>query len=86
MFSIGWYSGSYGYHGDDGKKFKGYVIDKIYGPLFTTGDTVGVGINNFNNTIFFTNNGIHLGKKVFLIYHLIFTLLCFIISKFVAKT
>ncbi|CAB4433533.1 unnamed protein product [Rhizophagus irregularis] len=57
----GWDYKSYGYHGDDGKKFASSGKGSIYGPTYTTGDTVGVGINFFNNTMFFTKNGIHLG-------------------------
>ncbi|CAI2171850.1 8375_t:CDS:2 [Funneliformis geosporum] len=59
---IGWDYNSYGYHGDDGKKFTSHIAGRKYGPLFTTGDTIGVGINFLNRTIFFTKNGIHLGK------------------------
>jgi len=33
-----------------------------YGPPFTTGDTVGCGINFFNGTAFYTKNGICLGE------------------------
>ncbi|CAG8621324.1 15258_t:CDS:2 [Funneliformis mosseae] len=54
----GWNCKSYGYHGDDGKS---YYTGEKYGPVFTTGDTIGVGINFLNNTIFFTKNGLHLG-------------------------
>ncbi|RIA97846.1 concanavalin A-like lectin/glucanase domain-containing protein [Glomus cerebriforme] len=60
----GWDFKSYGYHGDDGYKFASQSRGSLgegYGPLFTSGDTIGVGINFFNDTIFFTKNGIHLG-------------------------
>ncbi|CAB4384715.1 SPRY-domain-containing protein [Rhizophagus irregularis] len=58
----GWNERSYGYHGDDGLKFisdgnRGYD----YGPLYTTDDTIGCCVNFFNNTCFYTKNGIHLG-------------------------
>lgn len=36
-------------------------ITKQYGPKFTKGDTIGCGVNNYNNTVFFTKNGIPLG-------------------------
>ncbi|CAG8641440.1 12595_t:CDS:2 [Rhizophagus irregularis] len=32
-----------------------------YGPLYTTDDTIGCCVNFFNNTCFYTKNGIHLG-------------------------
>ncbi|GET00325.1 glucose-induced degradation complex subunit VID30 [Rhizophagus clarus] len=57
----GWDYRSYGYHGDDGQKFASSGKGSSYGPTFTTGDTIGVGINFYNNTMFFTKNGIHLG-------------------------
>ena len=58
---IGWYNNnSWGYHGDDGM-----FCGKIYGPLFTTGDTIGCCFNSKNNMIFYTKNGVHLGSYYF---------------------
>ncbi|RHZ84509.1 hypothetical protein Glove_80g44 [Diversispora epigaea] len=57
----GWDYKSFGYHGDDGMKFSSSGVGVSYGPLFTTGDTIGVGINFFNRTAFYTKNGIHIG-------------------------
>ena len=39
----GWRSRSYGYHGDDGKKFENGISHrgKVYGPTFTTNDIIG---------------------------------------------
>ena len=42
----GWRLHSYGYHGDDGKKFKGTAYGggnrgRAYGPTFTTNDVIG---------------------------------------------
>ncbi|KAG0171165.1 hypothetical protein DFQ29_008975 [Apophysomyces sp. BC1021] len=57
----GWDEGSWGYHGDDGHSFAGCGIGKGYGPSFTTGDTVGCGVNFADNTAFYTKNGMFLG-------------------------
>ncbi|CAG8675979.1 14930_t:CDS:2, partial [Acaulospora morrowiae] len=57
----GWDYKSFGYHGDDGKRFNSSGSGDPYGPLFTTGDTIGVGLNFFEGTSFYTKNGVHLG-------------------------
>ena len=49
-----WEPNSYGYHGDDGKKFHANGGGEDYGPLFTTGDIVGAGIHIQRQEIFFT--------------------------------
>ena len=55
---------SWGYHGDDGKKFannsnySGKKYNEGYGP----GDTVGCGVNFTDGTIFYTKNGTLLRK------------------------
>ncbi|KAG0575397.1 hypothetical protein KC19_5G001400 [Ceratodon purpureus] len=53
----GWEVNSYGYHGDDGKLYHGQGRGEPYGQGFTTGDTVGAGINYAAQEIFFTRNG-----------------------------
>ncbi|GBC05384.1 hypothetical protein RclHR1_00620024 [Rhizophagus clarus] len=59
----GWEPNTFGYHGDDGKKFRSSSsMGNNYGPPFTTGDTIGCGINFFNKTAFYTKNGICLGE------------------------
>jgi Ran-binding protein 9/10 len=60
----GWQYLSYAYHGDDGKLFCSNKRGKTYGPTYTTGDTVGCGINRVTREIFFTKNGKNLGKKI----------------------
>ncbi|KAF0496902.1 SPRY-domain-containing protein [Gigaspora margarita] len=57
----GWDDCSWGYHSDDGKLFFHSGRGKPYGPLFSTGDTIGCCLNFKNNTVFYTKNGISLG-------------------------
>ncbi|KAJ2892093.1 hypothetical protein GGI21_005688, partial [Coemansia aciculifera] len=57
----GWDQGSWGYHGDDGNSFSGDGRGSKYGPGFTTGDTVGCGVDFTKRRIFFTRNGFFLG-------------------------
>ncbi|EIE19632.1 SPRY-domain-containing protein [Coccomyxa subellipsoidea C-169] len=57
----GWEPHSYGYHGDDGKKFHQNGQGEEYGPQFTLGDVIGAGIHIQRQEIFFTKNGKHLG-------------------------
>lgn len=61
----GWEPGSYGYHGDDGKLFHGLGIGDAFGPTFSTGDTVGAGINYATQEILFTVNGLVVGRTAF---------------------
>ncbi|RIB09571.1 concanavalin A-like lectin/glucanase domain-containing protein, partial [Gigaspora rosea] len=60
----GWDDGSWGYHGDDGNFFHSGDYYP-YGPLFSTGDTIGCCLNFTNNTVFYTKNGISLGSIAF---------------------
>lgn len=57
----GWEANSYGYHGDDGLLYRGHGKGEPFGPTFTTGDTVGGGINYASQEIFFTKNGLVVG-------------------------
>ncbi|KAI9362698.1 hypothetical protein BD770DRAFT_359510 [Pilaira anomala] len=57
----GWNTNSWGYHGDDGHSFAGSGTGKDYGPRFTTGDTIGCGVNFSDRSAFYTKNGWHLG-------------------------
>ncbi|GLT77566.1 hypothetical protein SLA2020_491360 [Shorea laevis] len=58
----GWETNSYGYHGDDGFLYRGQGKGEPFGPTFTTGDTVGGGINYAAQEFFFTKNGEIVGK------------------------
>ncbi|RIB03192.1 concanavalin A-like lectin/glucanase domain-containing protein [Gigaspora rosea] len=57
----GWRFGTMGYHGDDGRKFFGEAYGKRYGPLYSTGDTIGCCVNFVDKHVFYTKNGINLG-------------------------
>jgi hypothetical protein len=62
FFILGWDNHSYGYHGNDGKWFHASSTIAVgYGPLFTTGDVIGCGINFSQNIGFYTKNGVFLG-------------------------
>ncbi|KAF9917025.1 hypothetical protein BX616_002132 [Lobosporangium transversale] len=57
----GWEPQSWGYHGDDGNSFGGCGNGRPYGPVFTTGDVIGCGINFRDMSLFYTKNGVYLG-------------------------
>lgn len=49
-----WEANSCGYHGDDGLLYHGHGKGDPFGPTYTTGDTVGGGINYATQEFFFT--------------------------------
>ncbi|KAK5803787.1 ran-binding protein M homolog isoform X1 [Gossypium arboreum] len=57
----GWEVNSCGYHGDDGLLYRGQGKGDAFGPTYTTGDTVGGGINYASQEFFFTKNGVLVG-------------------------
>ncbi|KAL9234615.1 hypothetical protein vseg_009469 [Gypsophila vaccaria] len=57
----GWDANSYGYHGDDGLLYYDGRSGEPFGPTFTTGDTVGAGINYASQELLFTKNGVIVG-------------------------
>jgi hypothetical protein len=59
----GWHAGSWGYHGDDGKKFNAQGIGKEFGPRYGRGDIVGCGVDMRAKSAFFTKNGEYLGMS-----------------------
>ncbi|KAK4490053.1 hypothetical protein RD792_000707 [Penstemon davidsonii] len=58
----GWEANSCGYHGDDGLLYHGHGTGEAFGPTYTTGDTVGGGINYATQEFFFTKNGVLVGS------------------------
>ncbi|CAI9114870.1 OLC1v1015684C3 [Oldenlandia corymbosa var. corymbosa] len=58
----GWEANSYGYHGDDGLLYRGHGKGESFGPTYSTGDTVGGGINYAAQEFFFTKNGMIVGN------------------------
>lgn len=56
----GWEPHSYGYHGDDGRKFGVHATPGEW-HLFDTYDVIGCGFDIERKTIFFTRNGVLLG-------------------------
>lgn len=58
---LGWENFTIGYHGDDGKLYHGKGRQCRYGPIFTTDDVIGCGVDMKNRVIFFTKNGAALG-------------------------
>ncbi|KAH9331522.1 hypothetical protein KI387_003630, partial [Taxus chinensis] len=58
----GWNRNTFGYHGDDGLIFHNSGLGRPFGPTYTTGDTVGAGVNNASQDVFFTRNGEFIGS------------------------
>lgn len=62
---VGWRSGSWGYHSDNGMLYSGSESGESnpsYTEGFAEGDTIGCGINFRDRTAFFTKNGAFLGE------------------------
>lgn len=58
----GWEGESWAYHGNDGKIFaSGNNSARLYGPVYSAGDTVGCLVNFRTNQVLFTRNGDELG-------------------------
>jgi Ran-binding protein 9/10 len=53
----GWRTGSWGYHGDDGRLFHDSTWGRPFGPTFTTDDVIGCGLDFRRRLIFYTKNG-----------------------------
>jgi hypothetical protein len=62
---LGWDSGSWGLHSDDGRLYGDGQISHdgvAYSYPFTTGDVIGCGVNFAEKCAFFTCNGLILGQ------------------------
>lgn len=55
---VGWGSGTWGYHSDDGKTFEGPTgSGDPFGRACEEGDVIGCGVDFTNETAFYTKNG-----------------------------
>lgn len=57
----GWETRSWAYHADDGHAFAGSGVGEVYGPTYTTGDTIGCLWDLTDASVTFTKNGKSLG-------------------------
>jgi len=59
----GWFAYTYGYHGDDGRKFgaPNHRYGMPYGPTWNKDDIVGCGWEPSSQKVFYTLNGKYLG-------------------------
>ncbi|WWC85467.1 uncharacterized protein L201_000331 [Kwoniella dendrophila CBS 6074] len=60
---VGWDKGSWGWHGDDGRSFEGQGRGDRFSETWTTGDTVGCGLDFTTGRAFFTKNGQMMGHR-----------------------
>ncbi|WRT63359.1 uncharacterized protein IL334_000264 [Kwoniella shivajii] len=60
---VGWDKGSWGWHGDDGRSFEGQGRGERFSETWTTGDTVGCGVDLTSGRAFFTKNGKMMGHR-----------------------
>ncbi|WVR03215.1 hypothetical protein IAU60_000206 [Kwoniella sp. DSM 27419] len=60
---VGWDKGSWGWHGDDGRSFEGQGRGEKFSETWTTGDTVGCGVDFTTGRAFFTKNGKMMGHR-----------------------
>ena len=63
----GWSENSIGYHSDNGELYHASGRGKVFGPVPRKGDTMGCGVslipnNNKNCSVFFTYNGMEVGR------------------------
>ncbi|OCF30798.1 hypothetical protein I316_07521 [Kwoniella heveanensis BCC8398] len=60
---VGWDKGSWGWHGDDGRSFEGQGRGEPFSETWSTGDTVGCGVDFTTGRAFFTKNGRMMGHR-----------------------
>jgi hypothetical protein len=59
---VGWYDGSWGFHGDDGNLYEGFGTGRDYSEPFAEGDLIGCGVDFQRKSAFYTRNGDVIGK------------------------
>ncbi len=57
---------SFGYYGNNGKRYNASSEGNSYGPTFGTGDTIGLGVTN-QGELYYTKNGSFLGSHVMIL-------------------
>lgn len=63
---------SWGYHGDDGHKFNNPLGTGLrYSDPYNAGDIIGCGIDMRTRKLFFTKNGVNLGKDYLKLPHVL---------------
>jgi len=60
----GWDVGSWAYHGCDGRWYDERGSGREYGQTYGPGDTIGSGYISSQKTVFFTRNGVLIGKRL----------------------
>jgi hypothetical protein len=59
---LGWFSGTWGYHNDDGKLYgESSLPGRQFGELYQEDDIIGCGVNFEDETAFYTKNGKFIG-------------------------
>ncbi|KAL6790262.1 concanavalin A-like lectin/glucanase domain-containing protein [Trichoderma sp. SZMC 28013] len=61
-YALGWYAGSWGFHGDDGHVYHGSGLRRPYAEPYSSGSTIGCGVDFNNRSIFFTVDGEFKGR------------------------
>lgn len=65
---VGWVSGTWGYHSDDGKTFEGPTWSgDPFGEEYKEGDVIGCGVNFTDETAFYTKNGEIIGMLQYVV-------------------
>jgi Ran-binding protein 9/10 len=61
---LGWESGAWGFHSDDGKIFDNILMGKSYHiPYGRKNVNIGCGVNFNTNTAFYTRDGVVIGMN-----------------------
>jgi len=65
----GWEKNSLGYHGDDGFIFRDSGTGSPYGPRYVKNDIIGLCLNLYEKSLFFTKNGLGLNSAFIRLDH-----------------